>query len=96
MPRLSWNEIETRAEAFADRWQGETYEKGNSQAFWSEFLTIFGVDHRRHGAFFEYAIKKAGDKQGFIDLFRPGYPSAYDANRVAILATPCRELVGRT
>src|SRR5690606_21765477 len=27
---------------------------------------------RRHGAFFEYAIKKAGGGQGFIDLFWPG------------------------
>lgn len=53
MPRDSWNEIESRAEAFADRWQGETYEKGESQTFWSEFLSIFGIDRRRHGAFFE-------------------------------------------
>ncbi len=72
MPRLSWNEIQNRAVEFASRWQGETYEKGESQTFWSEFLTVFGVDRRRHGAFFEYAIKKTGGKQGFIDLFWPG------------------------
>jgi hypothetical protein len=72
MPRLSWNEIEARATQFAARWQGETYEKGESQSFWSEFLTVFGIDRRRHGAFFEYAIKKAGNKQGYIDLFWPG------------------------
>lgn len=72
MPRLSWNEIERRAVSFSTRWAGETYEKGESQSFWSEFLTVFGIDRRRHGAFFEYAIKKAGGKQGFIDLFWPG------------------------
>jgi len=72
MPRLSWNEIERRAVEYSARWAGETYEKGESQSFWSEFLTVFGIDRRRHGAFFEYAIKKAGGKQGFIDLFWPG------------------------
>jgi len=73
MPRLSWNEIQDRAAAYAARWHGETYEKGESQSFWSEFLDIFGIDRRRHGAFFEYAIKKGSGNQGFIDLFWPGY-----------------------
>ena len=71
MPRLSWNEIQDRAVAFAARWQGETYEKGESQTFWSEFLTVYGIDRRRHGAFFEYAIKKTGGKQGFVALYDP-------------------------
>ncbi|MBA2776739.1 MAG: class I SAM-dependent DNA methyltransferase [Chloroflexia bacterium] len=72
MPRISWNEIQYRAATFAARWNGETYEKGESQSFWSEFLDIFEIDRRRHGAFFEYAIKKGSGKQGFIDLFWPG------------------------
>ena len=72
MPRLSWNEIQDRAATFAGHWTGETYEKGESQTFWSEFLDIFEIDRRRHGAFFEYAIKKGSGKQGFIDLFWPG------------------------
>lgn len=72
MPRLSWNEIQDRALAFAGRWEGETYEKGESQTFWGGFLDQFGIDRRRHGAFFEYAIKKGSGKQGFIDLFWPG------------------------
>jgi hypothetical protein len=69
---LSWTEIQDRAVEFATRWEGETYEKGESQSFWSDFLSIFGVDRRRHGAFFEYAIKKGSGNQGFIDLFWPG------------------------
>jgi hypothetical protein len=72
MTRPSWTEIQNRAAEFASRWEGETYEKGESQSFWSEFLLVFGVDRRRHGAFFEYAIKKGSGKQGFIDLFWPG------------------------
>ena len=72
MTNISWNEIQDRAAEFASKWQGETYEKGESQSFWSDFLSIYGVDRRRHGAFFEYAIKKGSGKQGFIDMFWPG------------------------
>lgn len=72
MPQLSWNEIQDRAAEFASKWQGETYEKGESQSFWSDFLNIYGIDRRRHGAFFEYAIKKGSGAQGFIDMFWPG------------------------
>lgn len=72
MTHLSWNEIQDRANEFASKWAGETYEKGESQSFWSDFLDIFGIDRRRHGAFFEYAIKKGNGKQGFIDMFWPG------------------------
>ncbi len=72
MSQISWNEIQDRAVEFVSKWQGETYEKGESQSFWSDFLYIFGVDRRRHGAFFEYAIKKGNGNQGFIDLYWPG------------------------
>lgn len=72
MRNISWNEIQNRASQFAAKWEGETYEKGESQSFWSDFLAIFGVDRKRHGAYFEYAIKKLDNKQGFIDMFWPG------------------------
>lgn len=72
MNNLSWNEIQDRATEFASKWQGETYERGESQSFWSDFLSIYGIDRRRHGAFFEYAIKKGSGAQGFIDMFWPG------------------------
>ena len=72
MTNISWNEVQDRAAEFASKWQGETYEKGESQSFWSDFLSIYGIDRRRHGAFFEYAIKKGSGGQGFIDLFWPG------------------------
>lgn len=72
MKNISWNEIQDRATEFVSKWQGETYEKGESQSFWSDFLAIYAIDRRRHGAFFEYAIKKGSGKQGFIDMFWPG------------------------
>lgn len=72
MPRLSWNEIAARAAKFADDWAGETYEKGESQSFWTGLLEVFGVDRRRAGGYFEYAVKLANKKYGFIDMFLPG------------------------
>jgi hypothetical protein len=72
MSQPSWNEIQDRATEFASKWAGETYEKGESQSFWSDFLGVFDIDRRRHGAFFEYAIKKGSGSQGFIDMFWPG------------------------
>jgi len=72
MTDISWNEVQKRATEFAAKWKNETYERGESQSFWSEFLDVFGVDRKRQGAFFEYPVKKLGGKQGFIDMFWPG------------------------
>lgn len=72
MARLSWSEIAARTAAFADRWEGETYEKGEAQSFWTEFLEAFGVDRRRAGGYFEYAVKLNTKRQGFVDVFLPG------------------------
>ena len=68
MARLSWNEISARTAKFADEWADEAYEKGEAQSFWTEFLECFGVDRRRAGGFFEYGVKLAGKKYGFIDM----------------------------
>lgn len=69
--RLSWNEIRTRAANFAREWDGEGYEKGQTQLFYRDFFEIFGVPVRRVASF-EESIKKLGDKRGFIDLFWKG------------------------
>ena len=68
---LTWNEIKTRAAAFVHEWRDETREHAEAKTFWDDFLRVFGVDRRRV-ATFEEAVKKAGGKQGFIDLFWPG------------------------
>ncbi|GAA2085545.1 N-6 DNA methylase [Pseudolysinimonas kribbensis] len=72
MPRPAWNEITARAAKFAADWAGESYEKGEAQSFWTEFLALFDIDRRRAGGYFEYAVKLAGKKYGFIDMFLPG------------------------
>lgn len=70
---LSRNEVRRRAQKFATRWKGTTYEKGESQSFWNDFLTVFGIDRKRVNASFEHAVTKSStNKIGFIDLFWPG------------------------
>ncbi len=71
MVQLSWNEIRDRAVEFAASWCDATYEKGESQSFWTEFLDIFGINRRRCGAFFEHPIVKQSGKTGYIDMFYP-------------------------
>lgn len=69
--RLSWNEIRTRAAKFAREWDGEGYEKGQTQLFYRDFFEVFGVPVRRVASF-EEPVKNLGDKRGFIDLFWKG------------------------
>ena len=69
--RLSWNEIRTRAAAFAREWAAASYEKGETQSFYNDFFEIFGVK-RRTVARYEEHVKKLDDRSGFIDLFWPG------------------------
>ena len=44
--RLSWNEVRARAAAFARDWEGAAYEKGETQSFYNDFFSIFGVQRR--------------------------------------------------
>lgn len=71
-PNLSMREIRARAAAFAARWAGESYEKGESQSFWNEFLVIFGIDRKRVAYFEKRADRFSTGAAGFIDLFWPG------------------------
>ncbi len=69
--RLSWNEIRTRAAQFAKEWEGQGYEKGQTQLFYRDFFEVFGMPVRRVASF-EEPVKNLGDKRGFIDLFWKG------------------------
>ena len=69
--RLSWNEIRTRAAAFAREWADAAYEKGETQSFYNEFFEIFGV-RRRIVARYEEHVRRLDNTSGFIDLFWPG------------------------
>lgn len=68
---LSWNEIKSRAMAFAREWQDAAHERQQSIPFWIAFFEVFGITNKRVASF-EHAVKKYGGDQGFIDLFWPG------------------------
>ena len=54
------------AEAFARRWQGRGYEKGDSQLYWTELLTeVFGIENP--STFIKYEEQVKVDKTNFID-----------------------------
>ena len=69
--RLSWNEVRTRAAAFAEEWKDATYERGENQSFYNDFFRVFGVK-RRTVARYEAHVAKLGKRSGFIDLLWPG------------------------
>lgn len=68
---LAWNEIRKNAAAFVNEWAGETYEKGESQSFWSDLFAVYGV-RRRNVAKFEAQARRITGGTGFIDVFWPG------------------------
>jgi hypothetical protein len=68
---LSWREIRERAIAFSKEWENEASEKSEAQTFWNDFFNVFGITRRRVASF-EQPIKKADNKQGFIDLLWKG------------------------
>ena len=69
--RLSWNEVRSRAAAFAEDWKDAAYEKGETQSFYNEFFEVFGK-RRREVARYEQHVSKLDNRSGFIDLFWPG------------------------
>ena len=69
--RLSWNEVRSRAGAFAHDWRDAAYEKGETQSFYNAFFRIFGVQ-RRSVARYEAHVAKLDNRSGYIDLFWPG------------------------
>ena len=69
--RLSWQEIRTRAAAFAREWDGEGYEKGQARLFYRDFFDVFGMSVRRLAAL-EEPVQRLGQSRGYIDLFWNG------------------------
>jgi len=68
---LSWNEIRSRATAFAKEYKSSTREMQDYADFWTDFFNIFDV-RRRSIAIYQKAVQKIGGNTGFIDLFWPG------------------------
>lgn len=58
------------AAAFAERWKGRGYEKGDSQVFWTELLTeVFGIENP--STFIRYEEQVKVDNTNFIDCHIP-------------------------
>lgn len=68
---LSWNEIKSRALQFSKRWDDAGNEDSQAKPFLIDFFEVFGITDKRVASF-EHAVKKLGDKAGFVDLFWPG------------------------
>jgi hypothetical protein len=68
---LSWNEIKTRALTFSKHWEDASYEDSEAKPFLIDFFEVFGITDKRV-ATFEHAVKKLGEKAGYVDLFWPG------------------------
>ncbi|GEO04803.1 hypothetical protein AAE02nite_24670 [Adhaeribacter aerolatus] len=71
MAALSWNEVKDRAVRFSKEWENETSEDAEAKSFLDGFFNVFGISRRRMAAF-EQRVKKAGDRDGFIDLLWKG------------------------
>lgn len=68
---LSWNEIKSRALAFAKHWADAGNEDAQAKPFLIAFFEVFGITDKRFASF-EHAVKKHGGGQGFVDAFWPG------------------------
>ena len=56
------------AAAFAERWKGRGYERGESQLFWSDLLTnVYGVENLPEFIRYEEQVKNMVDATNFID-----------------------------
>ena len=60
------------AAEFAKRWNGEGYEKGQSQLFWGDLLTkVFGVDDLTSFVRYEVQVKGDSSTTNYIDVKIP-------------------------
>lgn len=58
------------AKAFAEKWQGRGYEKGETQLFWVELLqTIYGVENP--ASYMECEVQVQLENTSFIDIYLP-------------------------
>ena len=61
---------QSAAAAFAEKWRGRGYEKGDTQKFWLELLqTVFGVDDPFSFAMFEDQVMV--ESTNFMDVYLP-------------------------
>lgn len=60
------------AAAFAERWKGKGYERGQSQLFWADLLTnVYGVENLLDFLRYEEQVESMVDSTNFIDVHIP-------------------------
>ena len=65
-------QIAAAAAAFAERWQGRGYERGESQLFWADLLTnVYGVENLPSFIRYEEQVSSMVDSTNFIDVHIP-------------------------
>ena len=65
-------QIAAAAAAFAERWQGRGYERGESQPFWMDLLTnVFGIETPTDG-FITFEEHRKVDSSNYIDVSLSG------------------------
>ena len=65
-------QIAAAAAAFAERWQGRGYERGESQLFWADLLTnVYGVENLPDFIRYEERVSSMVDSTNFIDCHIP-------------------------
>ena len=65
---MTEKQMATAAAAFAERWQGKGYEKGESQLFWADLLTnVYGVENLPAFIRYEEQVASMIDSTNFID-----------------------------
>ena len=65
-------QIAAAAAAFAERWQGRGYERGESQLFWADLLTnVYGVENLPDFIRYEERVTSMVDSTNFIDGYIP-------------------------
>ena len=65
-------QIAAAAAAFAERWQGRGYERGESQLFWTDLLSnVYGVENLPDFIRYEERVNSMVDSTNFIDGYIP-------------------------
>src|SRR5262245_31074564 len=68
---LSWNEIRSRAIAFAKEFEDDISEDAEAKSFWDAFFEVFGITRRRVASF-EKPVRRSDGRGGYIDLLWKG------------------------
>lgn len=65
---MDYTDRKRAAAAFAKRWEGRGYEKGETASFWNDFLQeVAGIEHVSDVCRFEHRVREGG----FIDAWLP-------------------------